>query len=77
MSPKKETILTHTVSVVTKQNGSLPGLRICFKEIARKTKKEIKKSTKEGWKTVVLFLSSFLFSFQLFAVLESLALIRE
>ena len=58
--PKKETILTHTVSVVTKQNGSLPGLHICFKEIARKTKKEIKKEYKNGLETDVLFLLSFL-----------------
>ena len=38
-----------------------PSLRICFKEIESKTKKEIQKEYKKGWKTDVVFLLSFLF----------------
>ena len=60
MSPKQEKILTHTFSVVTKENGSLPVYvyalkkrnrkqkqRKKYKEIESKTKKEIKKRVQQ------------------------------
>ena len=47
MSPKQETILTHTVSVVTKQNGFQSGSIYASKKYKAKQKKKFKKEVQE------------------------------